>query len=128
MQATTNKVSSSSFTEPLYTIGDRVQQGRIIGINQVMGSWQYTVLNEVSKRTAKITESEIRLLSQQEKEARILAEIDSHLSQLVLLQKELNTDLEIRTPFGEINPPRKPANSINGTSRLSEPRKKKVSA
>jgi len=127
MQTTTNKVSTS-FTEPLYTIGDRVQQGRIIGINQVMGNWQYTVLNEASKRTVKLAESEIKLLSEKEKEARILAEIDSHLKQLVLLQKELNTDLEIRTPFGEINPPSKPSNSVNGTSRLSEPRRKKVSA
>ena len=127
MQATTNKVSNS-FIKPQYTIGDRVQQGRIIGINQVMGNWQYTVLNEVSKRTVKLAESEIKLLSEKEKEARILAEIDSHLTQLVLLQKELNTDLEIRTPFGEIHPPIKPSNSINGTSRLSEPRKKKVSA
>lgn len=126
MQAT-SKISSS-FTEPLYTIGQRVQQGRIIGINHVMRRWQYTVLNEHSKRTVKLAESEIKLWSQQEKEARILAEIDSHLRQLTLLQKELNTDLEIRTPFGEIQPPRKPSNSINGTSRLSEPRKKKVSA
>ncbi|BCL40056.1 hypothetical protein [Nostoc sp. MS1] len=126
MQATTK--ISSSFTDPLYTIGDRVKQGRIIGINHVMRDWQYTVLNEESKRTVKLAESEIKLLSQQEREARILAEIDSHMIQLVLLQKELNTDLEIRTPFGEIQPPRKPSNSINGTSRLSEPRKKKVSA
>jgi hypothetical protein len=125
MQAT--KISTS-FTEPKYTIGDRVQQGRIIGINPVMESWQYTVLNEVSKRIVKLAESEIKLLSEQEKKARILAEIDSHLKQLVLLQKELNTDLEIRTPFGEINPPRKSSNSINGTSRLSEPRKKRVTA
>lgn len=126
MQATTK--ISSSFTDPLYTIGDRVKQGRIIGINHVMRRWQYTVLNEESKRTVKLAESEIKLLSQQEREARILAEVDSHLRQLALLQKELNTDLEIRTPFGEIQPPRKPSNSINGTSRLSAPRKKKVSA
>ncbi|BAT56582.1 hypothetical protein NOS3756_55940 (plasmid) [Nostoc sp. NIES-3756] len=126
MQATTK--ISSSFTDPLYTIGDRVKQGRIIGINHVMRGWQYTVLNEESKRTVKLAESEIKLLSQQEREARILAEIDSHMTQLVLLQKELNTDLEIRTPFGEIQPPRKASNSINGTSRLSKPRKKKVSA
>jgi hypothetical protein len=126
MQATTK--ISSSFTEPLYTIGQRVQQGRIIGINHVMRGWQYTVFNEDSKRTVKLAESEIKLLSQQEREARILAEVDSHLRQLALLQKELNTDLEIRTPFGEIQPQRKPSNSINGTSRLSEPRRKKVSA
>ncbi|BAY41726.1 hypothetical protein NIES2111_61220 (plasmid) [Nostoc sp. NIES-2111] len=126
MQATTK--ISSSFIDPLYTIGDRVKQGRIIGINHVMRGWQYTVLNEDSKRIVKLAESEIKLLSQQEREARILAEIDSHMTQLVLLQKELNTDLEIRTPFGEIQPPRKASNSINGTSRLSKPRKKKVSA
>jgi hypothetical protein len=126
MQATTK--ISSSFTDPLYTIGDRVKQGRIIGINHVMRGWQYTVFNEDSKRTVKLAESEIKLLSQQEKEARILAEIDSHMTQLILLQKELNTDLEIHTPFGEIQPPRKPSNSINGTSRLSAPRRKKVSA
>ncbi|BAY41359.1 hypothetical protein NIES2111_57550 (plasmid) [Nostoc sp. NIES-2111] len=126
MQATTK--TSSSFTDPLYTIGQRVQQGRIIGINHVMRGWQYTIFNEDSKRTVKLAESEIKLLSQQEREARILAEIDSHMTQLVLLQKELNTDLEIRTPFGEIQPPKKPSNFINGTSRLSEPRRKKVSA
>ncbi|MEJ1937078.1 hypothetical protein WDZ92_43350, partial [Nostoc sp. NIES-2111] len=105
-----------------------VQQGRIMGINHVMRRWQYTVFNEDSKRTVKLAESEIKLLSQQEREARILAEIDSHMNQLVMLQKELNTDLEIRTPFGEIQPPIKPNNSITGTSRLSESRRKKVSA
>ncbi|MBD2255137.1 hypothetical protein [Nostoc parmelioides] len=100
MQATTK--ISSSFTEPLYTIGQRVQQGRIIGINYVMRGWQYTVFNEDSKRTVKLAESEIKLLSHQEREARILAEVDSHLRQLALLQKELNTDLEIRTPCQEL--------------------------
>ncbi|WP_341528478.1 hypothetical protein WKK05_03800 [Nostoc sp. UHCC 0302] len=47
----------------------------------------------------------------------------------MVLQEELNTDLEIRTPFGTIPTPiSQTPRSPNGTSRLSQPRKKKLTA
>ena len=92
--------------------------------------WYYTVLaNETSGQALSIPEMQIHLLEEQEKEAQILAEIDLHLQRLAVLQEELNTDLEIRTPFGTIPAPISlTPRSPNGTSRLSEPRKKKLTA
>ncbi|MBD6620957.1 hypothetical protein FNW02_35830 [Komarekiella sp. 'clone 1'] len=86
------------------------------------------MVNETSGQVVQLPEAQVRLLSKQEIEAKILAEIDSHLTRLAVLQKELNEDLEIRTPFGTVPPPlSQTPRSSNGTSRLSQP-KKKVSA
>ncbi|WP_341530071.1 hypothetical protein WKK05_12660 [Nostoc sp. UHCC 0302] len=123
-----------SLSQPLFTIGQRIQQGKIIGINYSVQKnregWYYTVLiNETSSQALSLPETQIRLLEEQEKEAQILAEIDSHLKRLAVLQEELNTNLEIRTPFGTIPAPiSQTPRSPNGTSRLSEPRKKKLTA
>jgi hypothetical protein len=122
-----------TWKQPLFTVGQRTQQGRIIGINystQKQGEgWYYTILiNETSGQVVHLPETQIPLLSKQEIEAKILAEIDSHLTRLAVLQQELNADLEIRTPFGTVPPPlSQTPRSSNGTSRLSES-KKKVSA
>ncbi|WP_193200413.1 hypothetical protein [Nostoc sp. MG11] len=122
-----------TWKQPLFAIGQRTQQGRIIGINystqKQSEGWYYSVLiNETSGQIVQLPEAQVRLLKEQEKSAQILAEIDSHLTRLKALQKELNADLEIRTPFGTVSAPlSQTPRSSNGTSRLSQP-KKKVSA
>ncbi|WP_341532139.1 hypothetical protein WKK05_39940 (plasmid) [Nostoc sp. UHCC 0302] len=132
MQATITLTRSLS--QPLFTIGQRTQQGKIIGINystqKNRQGWYYTVLvNETTGQALNLLETQIHLLAEQEKEAQILAEIDLHLQRLAVLQEELNTDLEIRTPFGTIPAPISlTPRSPNGTSRLSEPRKKRLTA
>ena len=123
-----------AWKQPQFTIGQRIQQGKIVGINystqKNSQGWYYTVLiNETSDQVLTLAETQIRLLTEQEKQARILAAIDAHLAQLAILQEELNTDLEIRTPFGTIPAPISlTPRSSNGTSRLSQPRKKKLTA
>ncbi|MBD6620028.1 hypothetical protein FNW02_30590 [Komarekiella sp. 'clone 1'] len=131
MQSTA--IMPRTWKQPLFAIGQRTQQGRIIGINystqKQSEGWYYSVLvNETSGQVVQLPETQVRLLSKQEIEAKILAEIDLHLARLTILQQELDADLEIRTPFGTVTPPiSQTPRSSNGTSRLSEP-KKKVSA
>ncbi|WP_193200218.1 hypothetical protein [Nostoc sp. MG11] len=131
MQSTA--IMPRSWKQPLFTIGQRTQQGRIIGINystqKQSEGWYYTILiDESSGQVVQLPETQVRLLSKQEIEAKILAEIDLHLARLTILQQELDADLEIRTPFGTVSAPlSQTPRSSNGTSRLSQP-KKKVSA
>ncbi|WP_341528479.1 hypothetical protein WKK05_03805 [Nostoc sp. UHCC 0302] len=61
-----------SLSQPLFTIGQRTQQGKIIGINYSVQKnregWYYTVLiNETSSQALSLPETQIRLLEEQEK-------------------------------------------------------------
>ncbi|MBE9039051.1 hypothetical protein [aff. Roholtiella sp. LEGE 12411] len=131
MQSTA--IMPRTWKQPLFAIGQRTKQGKIIGINystqKQSEGWYYTILiNENSGQLVQLAETQVHLLSKQDIEAKILAEIDLHLSRLAVLQKELDAHLEIRTPFGTVPPPLSQTPCLsNGTSRLSEP-KKKVSA
>ncbi|MEA5506866.1 hypothetical protein VB735_27960 [Halotia wernerae UHCC 0503] len=115
--------------QPKFCIGQRTSLGKIVGVNYNDG-WEYTILiNEVCGQLVQLSEAEIRLLSEQEIESQILAEVDLYLTQLVILQQELGADLRINTPFGRVHLPT-PINQRrnDSASRLSEPIRSKVSA
>ncbi|WP_242063000.1 hypothetical protein [Nostoc sp. FACHB-145] len=58
-----------------------------------------------------MNENEIQQLSAQETEEQILTEIDEHLNQVAILQAQLETPLDIKTPFGEVKPILTPSKS-----------------
>ncbi|AUB44552.1 hypothetical protein COO91_10788 (plasmid) [Nostoc flagelliforme CCNUN1] len=125
---------------PKFYVGQRTQQGKIIGIEVLphdsfltenCGSgYRYLVMVSRYTKEVKYLESDqITQLSPSEVEAEILEEVDWHLTQLVLLQSELKADLKIQTPFGQVNPPISTTKRTNGSgSRLSKPKKEKVAA
>ncbi|MBE9210602.1 hypothetical protein IQ244_29690 [Nostoc sp. LEGE 06077] len=81
--------------------------------------WQYGLLpDKTSKDIVYLSENEIQQLSPQESEEDILAEIDEHLNQLAILQEQLKTPLQIKTPFGEVKP-KIAADKANDISRRS---------
>lgn len=128
------------YGKPKFNVGQRTQQGKIIGFEvlpldsalaESCGSgYRYLVMNSRFSEDVKYLEShQIVPLSPKEVEAEIMEEVDWYLTQLVLLQEELNADLKIQTPFGKVNPAiSKPKRTNSGASRLSKPVKEKVAA
>lgn len=125
---------------PKFNVGQRTQQGKIIGIEVLPHDsllaencghgYRYLVMVSRMREEIKYLESDqITPLSPSEAEAEILEEVDYYLTQLVLLQSELKADLNIQTPFGQVNPPISTTKRTSGSgSRLSKPNKQKVAA
>ncbi|QLE53225.1 hypothetical protein FD724_35440 (plasmid) [Nostoc sp. C057] len=125
---------------PKFNVGQRTQQGKIIGIEVLPHDsllaencghgYRYLVMVSRMREEIKYLESDqITPLSPAEVEAEILEEVDYYLTQLVLLQSELKADLNIQTPFGQVNPPISTTKRTSGSgSRLSKPNKQKVAA
>ena len=125
---------------PTFYVGQRTQQGKIIGIevlphDSVLAEncghgYRYVVMASRYTKEVKYLESDqITSLSPSEVEAEILEEVDYYLTQLVLLQSELKADLKIQTPFGQVNPPISTTKRTSGSgSRLSKPKKQEVAA
>jgi hypothetical protein len=125
---------------PKFNVGQRTQQGKIIGIevlphDSVLAEncghgYRYIVMTSRYTEEVKYLESDqITPLSPAEVEAEILEEVDYYLTQLVLLQSELKADLKIQTPFGQVNPPISTTKRTSGSgSRLSKLNKEKVAA
>jgi hypothetical protein len=128
------------YGRPQFNVGQRTQQGRIIGFEVLPrdsvlalncgSTYRYIVM--VSRNTEDVKyleEKDVVLLSASEVEAQILSEVDWYLTQLVLLQSELKADLKIQTPFGKINPPISIGKRTSeSASRRSEPVREKISA
>lgn len=100
---------------PKYTLGQRTEQGMIIGFefipdssliaNEGVKGWQYALLpSNKSADIVYLPEKEVKPLSAKESKEEILNEIDEHLNQVAILQAQLETDLDIRTPFGNVKP------------------------
>ena len=125
---------------PKFNVGQRTQQGKIIGIEVLPHDsllaencghgYPYLVMVSRMREEIKYLESDqITPLSPSEVEAEILKEVDYYLTQLVLLQSELKADLNIQTPFGQINQAISKTKPTSGSgSRLSKPKKEKVAA
>ncbi|QKQ75155.1 hypothetical protein [Nostoc sp. TCL240-02] len=125
---------------PKFNVGQRTQQGKIIGIevlphDSVLAEncghgYRYIVMTSRYTEEVKYLESDqITPLSPAEVEAEILEEVDYYLTQLVLLQSELKADLKIQTPFSQVNPPVSTTKRTSGSaSRLSKPKQEKVAA
>ena len=92
--------------------------------------YRYLVMVSRMREEIKYLESDqITPLSPAEVEAEILEEVDYYLTQFILLQSELKADLNIQTPFGQVNPPISTTKRTSGSgSRLSKPNKQKVAA
>ncbi|MHC5862558.1 hypothetical protein [Nostoc sp.] len=125
---------------PKFNVGQRTQQGKIIGIEVLPHDslladncghgYRYLVMVSRMREEIKYLESDqITPLSPSEVEAEILEEVDYYLTQLVLLQSELKADLNIQTPFGQINQPISTTKRTSGSgSRLSKPKPQEVAA
>jgi hypothetical protein len=107
---------------PRFTFGQRTKQGIVVGIEFVPSDsliatesgagWQYGLLpDKNSKDIVYMSESEIQQLSPQESEKQILSEIDEHLNQVAILQAQLETPLDIKTPFEDVTPILTPSKS-----------------
>ncbi|NDJ26150.1 hypothetical protein GS682_32175 [Nostoc sp. B(2019)] len=128
------------YGRPQFYVGQRTQQGKIIGIEYYpfdsllalscgSGYRYHVMISRNSESVKYLTEKDIVPLSPSEVEAEIMEEVDWYLMQLVMLQEELKADLKIQTPFGSLNPHISTAKRTNGSaSRLSSPVIKRVAA
>ncbi|MBD2452409.1 hypothetical protein H6G76_36005 [Nostoc sp. FACHB-152] len=100
---------------PRFTFGQRTKQGIVVGIELIPtdsligkegnAGWQYGLLpHKNSKDIVYLPESDIQQLSAQQAQEEILTEIDAHLNQVAILQAQLETPLDIKTPFGNVQP------------------------
>ncbi|WP_193199730.1 hypothetical protein [Nostoc sp. MG11] len=95
-------VIPSYWTVPKYSLGQRIKQGMIVGIQYCLpdnllaessdGSWQYIVqvsTNNKDKQVEDLQEHEVQPLAPQELRRLLTAEIEAHQRKMVVLTQQL---------------------------------------